>query len=126
MANTLPFLILGALSMTRRRQDFYVVSAISTLSAGLGAWLFGGANTVHIGASGVIFGYLGFLLARGWFERRPGPVLLSLLVAAGFGGMIWGVLPGLYAGVSWQSHLFGFIGGVLTARTLGRALSRQH
>jgi len=122
MANTLPFLILGMLTMTRKRMDFFVVSAASALTAGLGAWVFGGANTVHVGASGVIFGYLGFLLARGWFERKASSILLSAAVAFAFGGMIWGVLPGLYAGVSWESHLFGFIGGVLTARALGKGI----
>jgi membrane associated rhomboid family serine protease len=125
IANTLPFLLLGLLTMSRKRMDFFVVTAISALTAGLGAWLFGGAGTVHIGASGVIFGYLGFLLSRGWYERKASSIMLSLAVALGFGGMIWGVLPGLYAGVSWQSHLFGFLGGVLTARILGKELRKR-
>ena len=122
MANTLPFLALGFLSSSRRLADFFVVSASAALVGGLGTWLIGGSGTVHIGASGVIFGYLGFLMGRGIWERRLGAVALSLGVGLVFGGMIWGLLPFLYPGVSWEGHLFGFIGGLLPARTLGRAL----
>lgn len=122
VANTLGGVPLALLSMSRKRMDFWVVSAISAVTAGLGAWLFGAPGTVHIGASGVIFGLFGFLLSRGIFERRLGAVLVSLLVGAVFGGMVWGVVPGLYPGVSWQSHLFGFLGGLLAARSLGQGL----
>lgn len=124
-ANTVPFLVLGVLTMARKRMDFWVVSVTSALSAGLGAWLLGAPGTVHIGASGVIFGYFGFLLARGIYERRAGAVVLSLLVGWFFGGMLWGVLPAVGAGISWQSHLFGFLGGALTARLMGREIRKR-
>jgi membrane associated rhomboid family serine protease len=74
---------------------------------------------VHIGASGVIFGYFGFLLLRGYFERSILSIGLSLAVAAVYGGMLWGVLPSGYR-ISWEGHLFGFLGGVLAARMLSR------
>jgi len=119
LANTVPFLVLGALTMGRKRMDFYVVSVVSAITAGLGAWFFGASGSVHLGASGVIFGYLGFLLARGIYERSAATIALSLFCGWIFGSMLWGVLPFLATGVSWQSHLFGFLGGILTARQLG-------
>ncbi|MFT4621935.1 MAG: membrane associated rhomboid family serine protease [Myxococcota bacterium] len=123
--NTVSFLILGALTMARKPMDFWVVSAAGAVSSGLGAWLIGGANTVHVGASGVIFAYLGFLMARGWFERRPGAILTSVFVTWAFGGMIWGVLPTVGALISWEAHLFGFLGGVAVARLLGTAVRKS-
>ena len=122
LANTLPLLVLGTLTMARRQADFWVVSAVSALTAGLGAWLLGAPGTVHIGASGVIFGYFGFLLARGIYERRAGAIGIAILVAWLFGPMVVGVLPSVGVGISWQSHLFGFLGGALTGRLLGRGI----
>lgn len=116
IGNTLPFIVLGWLVMLRRTRDFFVVSAIAMLVGGMGTWLFGSPGT-HIGASGVIFGYLGFLLARGYFERSIGSILFSIVVGSLYGGLIWGVLPG-QPGISWEGHLFGFIGGVIAARLL--------
>ncbi len=116
-ANTGPFLILGWLVMLQETSYFFVVSAITMLVSGLGVWLFGAPYSVHIGASGVIFGYLGFLLFRGYFQRNFSSILLSLIVAFFWGGLVWGVLPSM-PGISWEGHLFGFIGGVLAARIL--------
>lgn len=119
MANTIPFLILGWLVMLRRTSDFFPVTAIVMLVGGLGTWLFAPSYTNHIGASGVVFGYLGFLLARGYFERSFGSILMSIAVGILYGGMIWGVLPG-QIGISWQGHLFGFIGGIIAAQMLSK------
>jgi membrane associated rhomboid family serine protease len=125
IANTVPFVVLGFLTTARKRMDFHVVFASSALSAGLACWLLGATNSVHIGASGVVFGFLGFLMGRGLFERRLGTILLSLVVTFLFGGMLWGVLPVLAGpGISWQAHLGGWIGGLLTARALGGALRK--
>ncbi|NJL19739.1 MAG: rhomboid family intramembrane serine protease [Leptolyngbyaceae cyanobacterium SM1_3_5] len=118
IGNTIPFIILGWLVMLRRTSDFFVVTAIVALLGGLGTWLFG-APATHIGASGVIFGYFGFLIARGYFERSFVAIGFSVLVAILYGGMIWGVLPGQY-GISWEGHLFGFLGGIFTARLIGK------
>lgn len=117
IANTVPFVILGWFVMLRRTSDFWAVSLIVMLVAGLGTWLFAPPWTNHIGASGIVFGYLGFLLSRGYFERRIGSTVTSVVVGLLYGGMIWGVLPG-QIGISWQGHLFGFIGGILAARLL--------
>lgn len=116
IGNTIPFLMLGWLIMLRETSDFVRVTLVVGLASGLGTWLLGSSGS-HIGASGVIFGYLGYLLLRGFFERRLGSISLSLLVGTLYGSMIWGILP-LQRGVSWEGHLFGFLGGVLAARML--------
>lgn len=119
VSNTVPFLLLGWLIVARNPRHFWPVTLFATLGAGLMAWLFGAPGSVHIGASGVIFGYLGFLMLTGWFTRSLGSIVLSLAVTALWGGLVFGVLPG-QAGISWQAHLGGFIGGVLAARALRR------
>ncbi|MCU0566390.1 MAG: rhomboid family intramembrane serine protease [Oculatellaceae cyanobacterium Prado106] len=117
IANTIPFVSLGWLVMLQRTSDFWAVTAIAAIIGGLGTWLIGASNSVHIGASGVIFGYLGFLLSRGYFERNFVSMALSVLVGVLYGGLIWGVLP-QQSGVSWEGHLFGFIGGIVAAKLL--------
>lgn len=114
LANTIPFVVLGWLVMMRRSSDLLVVGLTAAIVSGLGIWLFGGANTLHLGISGVIFGLLGYLLARGYYERSISAVALAVFALFLYGGMLWGVLP-LQQGVSWQGHLFGFVGGVLAA-----------
>lgn len=123
-SNTGPFLVLGWLVMLRGFETFAAVSLATALVSGLGIWLIGEARSVHVGASGVIFGYLGYLLARGWFERRATSILVAGAVALFYGGMILGVLPG-DPGVSWEGHLFGFIGGVAIARALAHRVTGQ-
>ena len=119
VSNTVPFLILGWLVMLRDSRHFLGVTLASMLGAGLMAWLIGAPDSVHIGASGVIFGYLGFLMLAGWYERSFLSILLSVGVTALWGGLVFGVLPG-QPGISWQGHLGGFLGGVLAARSLSR------
>ena len=118
-ANTIPFLVLGWLVLVRDARHFIPVTLASMLGAGLMAWLLGAPGSVHIGASGVIFGYLGFLMLSGWFARSFGSILLSLGVTALWGGLVFGVMPG-QPGISWQAHLGGFGGGILAARSLAR------
>ncbi len=114
ISNTVPFVTLGWLIMLWETSDLLVVTIISMLVGGLGTWLFGGANTVHVGASGVIFGYLGYLLFRGYFERKVSSIIMSLFVFGAYGSIVFGILPGM-PGISWQGHLFGFIGGAIAA-----------
>lgn len=124
LVNSISFVLLGAITMIRRRADFWVVSAVGAAVSGLGVWALAGAGTVTVGASGVIFAYLGFLMTRGLFERSLPAIALSAGVAWLFGSMLWGVLP-LAVGVSWQAHLFGFLAGVLCAAALGRAIRER-
>ena len=112
-------LVLGAFVMMRRKRDLAIVSALAALVGGLGTWLIAPAATVHVGASILVFGYLGYLLARGVVERKLGSILGSLVVFFLYGGALFGVLPG-QAGISWQGHLFGFLGGALAAKLLAK------
>ncbi len=123
-ANTVPFVILGWMVMLRNTKDFYFVSFMSALVGGLGTWLIGRPNSVHIGASGVIFGYFGYLLFRGDFEKSFVAIAISIAIAIGYGGMIWGVLP-TRSYISWEGHLFGFIGGILAAKLLSASKPAQ-
>ncbi|WP_310424220.1 rhomboid family intramembrane serine protease [Chamaesiphon sp. VAR_48_metabat_135_sub] len=113
-ANTLPFLALGWLIMAQSIKNFVIVSLICMLVGGSGTWLFG-ASALHIGASGVIFGYLGFLLARYYFDRRLSSGIIALFVGCTYGSVLWGILPSL-PGISWEGHLFGFLSGILAAK----------
>jgi membrane associated rhomboid family serine protease len=117
IANTVPFLTLGFLVMLRGLGTFVGVSLLVMVMGGLAVWLFAPINTIHIGASGLIFGYIGYLIARGYFERSFGAIAVAIAVAVLYGGALWGVLPG-QPGVSWQGHLFGFLAGVATAGLL--------
>ena len=117
--NSVSLLILGSLVGLQGRGQLWQVSIISALVSGLGTWLIAPHNTVHVGASGIVFGYLGALLFMGWFQRRPLSILLSIACLVLFGEMVVGLLPGA-PGVSWQGHLFGFLGGVLAARLMAR------
>lgn len=117
LANTLPFLVLGWFVMLSGIREFIAVSLIAMLVSGGGVWVLGMPRTVHVGISGVIFGYLGFLLLRGYLERSTTALVLALLAGLLYGSMIWGILP-LQPNVSWLGHLFGLIGGGLAARWL--------
>ncbi|MEI6330551.1 MAG: rhomboid family intramembrane serine protease [Pseudanabaena sp. ELA645] len=121
-ANTVPFIVLGWLVMLRNISDFYFVSIIAALVGGLGTWLIGEPRSVHIGASGVIFGYFGYLLFRGYFERSFVAIAISLIIAFTYGSLIWGVLP-TRSYISWEGHLFGFIGGIIAAKLLSPSKS---
>jgi membrane associated rhomboid family serine protease len=121
-ANTVPFIVLGWLVMLRNISDFYFVSIIAALVGGLGTWLIGDPRSVHIGASGVIFGYFGYLLFRGYFERSFVAIAISLVIAVTYGSLIWGVLP-TRSYISWEGHLFGFIGGIIAAKLLSPSKS---
>lgn len=114
IANTIPFFTLGWLTMIQETSDLYIVSLITMVIGGLGVWLFASPGTIHIGASILIYGYLGFLLFRGYFQKNLPSIILSIVVLLLYGSLIWGVFPAR-VGVSWQGHLFGFIGGAIAA-----------
>ncbi len=116
VANSIPFLVLGWMVMLRDERHFIPVTVAGMLGSGLAAWLLGASGSVHIGASGVIFGYLGFLMLAGWYARSVSSILLSVVVTVVWGGLVLGMMPGT-PGISWQEHIGGFLGGVLAARS---------
>jgi len=117
VANTVPFLVLGWMVALRGLREFLLVTFLVMLIGGGAVWLLGRPSSVHIGASGVVFGYLGFLLARGFFERSAQAIVLSLLALFLYGGALWGILPSS-GRISWEGHLFGFLAGIGAARLL--------
>lgn len=114
IANTLPLLILGFLAALRGIGRFLSVALIIIVTSGIGVWLIAPAGSNTAGASGLIFGLFGYLLVRGFVDRRITDVALGAVVAVFYGSILWGVLP-TEAGISWQGHLFGLVGGVLAA-----------
>jgi membrane associated rhomboid family serine protease len=125
VSNTGPLIILGWLCMWPRIANFWQATIGAMLGAGLCAWLLGAPYTVHIGASGLVFGYAGYLVARAYYTRQILAMLVALFVAGSYGlTMFFGVMP-VYPGVSWQSHLGGALGGILAARAAARSLRRS-
>ncbi|MGF6731068.1 membrane associated rhomboid family serine protease [Paraburkholderia youngii] len=123
-ANTSGLVVLGWLCTWPHIGGFWRATIGAMLGAGLCAWLFGAPYSVHIGASGLVFGYAGYLVARGYYTRNLVSILVALVVVGSYGlSLLFGVLP-IYPDVSWQSHIGGVIGGVLAARSGAGAARR--
>ena len=123
-ANSLPLLVLGALVAAVSTARYVAVLAWSWVVSGVGVWLVAPSNSLTVGASGLVFGLLTYLLVVGFLERSPVRILVGVAVFLLYGGVLLGALPGT-PGVSWQGHLFGAVGGVLAAYSLaGRRRSR--
>jgi membrane associated rhomboid family serine protease len=122
IGNTIPFVVLGAAIAIGGLLRVAIVSGTVVVVGGLGTWLTAPSNTIHIGASGMVFGFAAYLIARGAYTRTPMHVFGGLVVMAVYGAtLLSGFVP--TPGVSWQGHLFGAVGGVVAARLLhhGRA-----
>lgn len=123
IANTVPALVLGFLVSLAGMSRFVYATVIVWILGGLGTWLIGnlgapnGVETNHIGASGLIFGWLTFLIVFGFFTRHAWQIIVGIIVFLVYGGVLWGALPGTF-GVSWQGHLCGGIAGVIAAYLL--------
>ena len=120
VGNTIPVLVFGFLAMAGGIRQWAVVTAVVWLISGLGVWALSAGNSVTVGASGVAFGWLMFLLVRGIFNRSVGQILVSLVLLFYWGSVLWGLLPGA-TDVSWQGHLFGALAGVLCAWLVAKA-----
>lgn len=117
-SNSIPFAVLGALVLMDGWRRFLVTSLVVVVASGALVWLVSPTNSVTLGASGVVFGYLLYVLLRGVFTRSPGQVATGVVIFLLWGGILWGVLP-QQVGVSWQAHLGGALGGVLAAVRAG-------
>lgn len=116
VANTLPFLVLGWFILVQGElqssSNFYTITIVILLIGGLGTWLFG-RNAIHLGASGLIFGYIGFLLINGYAVPTLITVGFAIIVFLMYGPQLWSMIPSSNEKtVSWEGHLFGFVGGV--------------
>jgi membrane associated rhomboid family serine protease len=118
LLNTVPLVTLGGFVALQGTRIFLAVSLWIIFLSGAALWLLG-RPAYHVGASTVIFGYFGYLVARGWYERSVTALLVALLVLVLYGGIVWGVLP-MRSYISWEGHLFGLLAGVLVARLAPR------
>lgn len=117
ISNTVPLFVLGLLILISGVRPFLWVTLISIITSGALVWLISPSGTTTLGASGVIFGYLTYLLVRSFYTRSWWQLLIAIVVGLLYGGVLWGILPISY-GVSWQAHLGGAVGGLLAARWL--------
>ncbi len=114
IANSGPFLVLGVLTYIAGFARWLLTTLSSVIVSGVTVWLTAPAGSITAGVSGLVFGYLTYLLIRGFFTRRPGQIALAVVVLLVYGGILVGVLP-TASGVSWQGHLGGAVGGGLAA-----------
>jgi membrane associated rhomboid family serine protease len=123
IGNTVPFIVMGVLIALSGPVRVLAVTAIVGLVSGFGVWLIAEENTNHIGASGIVFGYATYLIARGFYNRSALEIGIGIVIAALFGtALLGGLAP--QQGISWQGHLFGAIGGVIAARVFARGRPR--
>ena len=112
-ANLPPFIVLGSLVLRHDQPHFIEVATTIAVAEGALLWLFG-RNSSHVGMSGVIFGFLGYLLAVAWYTRTTPDLLVAGGVVLFYGGMLAGIKP-VRDGTSWEGHLFGLLVGLARA-----------
>jgi membrane associated rhomboid family serine protease len=121
LANSVPFAVLGGLIALQSPWRFSLVTVSGAVIGAAVVWLLGAPNSVHIGASGLVFTYFGWLIARAVRERSILAIVLGLLTLALYGGALWGLSP-FQVGISWQGHLGGLLGGLGAAFAWPRRL----
>ncbi len=119
-ANSVPLAVLGFLAALRGLGRFLAATVIAIVASGLGVWLLAQPHSVTLGASGLVFGYFGYVVARGFFDRNAADITIGIMVVIVYGGMLVSVLPVVSPAVSWLGHLFGLVGGFLAAMLLRR------
>ena len=117
MSNTVPFLILGILIAQSGTKNWWAVYLAGMIGSGVAAWFINAPGQITLGASGVVFAMLTYLLFRGFFSKNWLQIGLAIVIFMMYGSILWGVLPTNPA-VSWQGHLGGAIGGVVAAKFL--------
>ncbi len=122
VSNTVPLLILGALTLAGGKRRFWETTVNVTLLSGALVWIFA-REAYHVGASGLVFGYFGVILARAYIERSIITIAIAIVTVIAYGGLFWGILP-QRSQVSFESHLFGLIAGFFVVwldRKLGKS-----
>ena len=117
ISNSIPGAIFAYLVGYSGKRVFWEVTTFVVIIGGLGTWLLGGVGTNHIGASGLVYGWLAYLIVRGFFNRSISQIITGLILGFFYSGLIFGLLPGT-EGVSWQAHLFGAIGGIVASMVI--------
>lgn len=112
--NTIPLLLLGVALFYFYSEVALNVFILTWLTTGFLVWI-AGRDSWHIGASGLIYGLASFLFFSGIIRKYFRLVALSLLIVFLYGQMVWGIFPGTYKNVSWESHMLGFISGIFLA-----------
>jgi membrane associated rhomboid family serine protease len=112
--NSVPLFVLGVLAAYRSIKRFLLVSLIVIVVSGLAVWLFQSSSELTVGASGLIFGYFGYVLLRGFFDRNAFDIVVGLVAGMLYWTILEVALPGT-PGVSWIGHVGGLVGGVLAA-----------
>jgi membrane associated rhomboid family serine protease len=118
LSNSAPFLLIGWALLRSDRRLWLIVTAAVVVLGGALTWLLGPSDTLIVGASGLVFGWLGYLLARAWFARRLVWIIEAVLVLFFFGTLLYGLFPTVHTHVSWQSHVCGFAAGVIVGGVL--------
>jgi membrane associated rhomboid family serine protease len=122
-SNIVPLGIFSFLLLQHGKTRFYIVTVTCILLTGISVWLFA-RSANHVGASGLVYSYFGFLLFAGIISREFKLVLISIAVGFVYGSMVFGVLP-LNAYVSWESHLFGLLSGIACAFWWGKLEAKR-
>ena len=116
-SNTIPLVMIGWVLLLSGVRAWLTVSALALALGGLATWLVAPAGVI-VGASGLIFGWLGYLIARAYFSRRLRWILVAVLVLFFGGTLLTGLLPSFNSQVSWQAHVCGFGAGILAGAVL--------
>lgn len=125
LANSVPFVLIGWVVLLAGVRSFALSSAIIIVAGGLLTWLIAPSGIV-VGVSGLVMGWLGYLLARAYFSRRIMWIVVAVLVVFFFGGLLGGLLPtGVQSDVSWQGHVAGFVSGILAGWVLHPRRSKK-
>ena len=113
ISNTIPLIILGWIIFSFYPKLSFILFIFIYLLTGLLVWIFA-RQVYHIGASGIVYGFVSFLFFSGIFRRDNKSIALALIITFLYGGLVWGMIPG-WKGISWESHLFGAITGLAAA-----------
>jgi len=114
-SNSGPLFIFGLLAAYRGVIKFLGLSLVVAITSGLAVWFFQGSGELTVGASGLIFGYFGYVLARGLIDRSTFDTLVAVVMGLSYYYLLSIAIPGAPGGVSWIAHLGGLLGGVASA-----------
>jgi membrane associated rhomboid family serine protease len=118
LSNTIPVILIGWVVLLAGVSTWATVTGLVVVGGGVLTWLVGPGDSVIVGASGLVFGWLGYLLARAYFSRRLKWIVVAVLVLVFFGTLLFGLFPSINSDVSWQAHVYGFVAGIGTGALL--------